>query len=62
MRLAEEVRDVCNSIIEVTYCASLEDAIDNALAYATKSHTPILAFGSLSYLGELKEVYIKRCK
>ncbi len=57
--LAEEVRMVCEAsgqAIEVEYCRSVEDAVDKARVYAIEREMPVLAFGSLSYLGQLKEV------
>lgn len=50
--LAEEVRKYHNNVVA---CTSIEDAVK----LACKEAVPILAFGSLSYLGELKSVVSK---
>ena len=50
--LAEEVKRWHEDVL---YCPSIEDAVNQALAQSAQDHCPILAFGSLSYLGELKE-------
>lgn len=42
---------------EVLYCSSIEEAIDRALQCAGQEKSMILAFGSLSYLGELREAF-----
>lgn len=41
----------------VMYCKSLPEAIAKATVFARRENTPILAFGSLSYLGDLKRTY-----
>jgi dihydrofolate synthase/folylpolyglutamate synthase len=41
----------------VTCCASIRDAVSQALSHAREAGTPVLAFGSLSYLNELKMAY-----
>ncbi len=50
--LAEEVRKWHDDVL---YCPSIEAAVSQALAQSKQDSCPILAFGSLSYLGELKE-------
>jgi len=57
--LAEEVRLLHEDVV---CCNSIEDAIKQALSHCKKSNCPILAFGSLSYLGELKETYKQICE
>ena len=57
--LAQEVR---NWHTDVTFCESIEVAIENALAQSEADGCPILAFGSLSYLGKLKEHYKQICE
>jgi len=55
--LAKEVETVSKSIgrgIEVEYCDSIDEAVEKARDYSLKQNAPVLAFGSLSYLGELK--------
>lgn len=42
---------------EVTYCSSIKEAVDRALQCARQDKSMILAFGSLSYLGELREAF-----
>lgn len=44
----------------VAYCASIGEALDRASAYAVAHGTPVLAFGSLSYLGSLRREYESR--
>ncbi len=57
--LAEEVRLLHRDVI---CCDSIEDAIKQALSHSKETNCPILAFGSLSYLGELKETYRQICE
>lgn len=57
--LAQEAETVAGSLgydIAIECCESIKEAKDKALAYATEHENAILAFGSLSYLGELKNV------
>lgn len=59
--LLEEAKEVCKEqklSIDVKFCQSIEEALDKASAYGIQKNSPILAFGSLSYLGELKNAYI----
>ncbi|MBR4027774.1 MAG: hypothetical protein IKJ01_09560 [Lachnospiraceae bacterium] len=56
--LAEEVKSIDNEK-DVTFCKSVELAVENAIHYAREHKKPILAFGSLSYLSAFKEAYIK---
>ena len=49
--LAEEVR---NFYQKVEACDSVTEALKKALQQAKEKKEPVLAFGSLSYLGELK--------
>jgi dihydrofolate synthase/folylpolyglutamate synthase len=41
----------------VTCCASVQEAVALALSHAREAGTPILAFGSLSYLNDLKQAF-----
>ena len=52
-QLAEEVR---NFHQKVEACDSVTEALKKALQQAKEKKEPVLAFGSLSYLGELKRV------
>ncbi len=61
MALAEEVKTVSVGLgktIEVQYCDSINQAVEGAKAYGLEHNMPVLAFGSLSYLGRLKQVYL----
>ena len=51
-QLAEEVRNLHQ---EVEACDSVTEALKKALQQAKEKKEPVLAFGSLSYLGELKQ-------
>lgn len=58
--LLEEVEEVGNVLkhrIEAEYCESIVEALEKAHAYGIAHDVPVLAFGSLSYLGQLKEAY-----
>ena len=58
--LAEEIRN-WNS--EVTYCESIEEAVNLAMDEGRETGIATVAFGSLSYLGELKKChdnYVKK--
>jgi len=44
------------------YCESIKDAVDKAILQSKQDGCPIVAFGSLSYLGELKESYKQICE
>ncbi len=52
--LADEVRKWNTN---VTACESIAAAVDVAISQSEKDGCPIIAFGSLSYLGQLKETY-----
>lgn len=54
--LASEAKKYFN---EVYCCDTIADAVDKAICHATIHNTPILAFGSLSYLQDIKEAYRK---
>lgn len=43
---------------DVTYCACLKEAVERAV----RCGKPVLAFGSLSYLGQLKKAYDSYCQ
>lgn len=61
--LAEEVKAVGETLennVEVEYCDSMDEALDKAIGYGMEQKVPVLAFGSLSYLGELKCLIEKR--
>ena len=47
---------------DVLYCEKIEDAIEKAISQSREDGCPIVAFGSLSYLGELKENYKQICE
>lgn len=57
--LAEEIRPMHK---EVMFCETIKEAVDKALASSKQEGCPILAFGSLSYLGELEENYKQICE
>lgn len=57
--LAKEVQ---NWHTDVIFCDTIETAIEKALAQSEADGCPILAFGSLSYLGKLKEHYKQICE
>lgn len=50
--LAEEVKQWHEDVL---YCETIEEAVQTALLQSKQDGCPIIAFGSLSYLGELKE-------
>jgi len=52
--LAEEVSRLHSDVI---CCGSIEEAIADAVSHSREEKCPLLAFGSLSYLGNLKEAY-----
>lgn len=52
--LEEEVRHLHADVI---CCNSIEEAIAGSISHSKEEKCPILAFGSLSYLGNLKEAY-----
>lgn len=57
--LVEEAKTVALALeqdIEIEYCESIKEAKDKARSYGLEHNVPVLAFGSLSYLGELKHV------
>jgi dihydrofolate synthase/folylpolyglutamate synthase len=55
---AEALRDEAAKLHgNVTCCGSIRDAVSQALFHAKEAGTPILAFGSLSYLRDLKTAY-----
>ena len=54
--LAEEAAKMHD---QVCCCNTIEEAVDKALRHAAEHKTPILAFGSLSYLKEVKDAYQK---
>lgn len=61
--LAEEAKEVSKTagqVLEVEYCVGIEEALDKARAYGIENDVPVLAFGSLSYLGELKRCLIEK--
>lgn len=59
--LLEEAKEVCaehDLSIDMEFCSSIGEALEKALDYGRKNQQPILAFGSLSYLGELRQTII----
>ena len=57
--LAEEIRKWHK---DVTYCETIEEAVNMAMALGRESGSATLAFGSLSYLGEVKICHDKYLK
>lgn len=47
---------------DVLFCETIEEAVENAIFQSRQDGCPILAFGSLSYLGALKETYKQICE
>ncbi len=47
---------------DVICCDSIEEAVKAALSHSKVAECPILAFGSLSYLGKIKEAYTQICE
>ena len=47
---------------DVVFCETIENALLDAISHAKEENCPILAFGSLSYLGKLKEIYNQICE
>ena len=63
--LLEEARELGKQFcldIDMEFCASIREALDKAIGYGIENRQPILAFGSLSYLGSLKEEYKQICE
>lgn len=57
--LTEEVKLWHNDVV---CCESIEEAVEAAISHSMETGCPILAFGSLSYLGILKENYKQICE
>lgn len=57
--LTKEVRQWHDDVV---CCMSIEQALTEAMSHASEENCPILAFGSLSYLGELKATYRQICE
>lgn len=55
-------REVKQWHADVMCCDTLEDAVREAISHAKEEMCPIIAFGSLSYLGQLKETYKQICE
>lgn len=63
--LLEEAKEVSKEqdlVIDMEFCPSVKEALDQAIAYGKEHNQPILAFGSLSYLGSLKQEYKHICE
>ena len=63
--LAKEVEEVSKELgltNEVEYCEDISSALNKAIETGIQNQTPIIAFGSLSYLGGLKERYSQICE
>jgi dihydrofolate synthase/folylpolyglutamate synthase len=63
--LMEEAKGVCQTkglAVDIEYCQTLKEALDKATDYGKEYNQPILAFGSLSYLGSLKQEYKHICE
>ena len=61
--LLKEVQEVAGELgisIPGTHCPDMEEAVKLALARAKETGCPLLAFGSLSYLGELKGYFLRK--
>lgn len=52
--LAEEVKTWHENVL---FCETIEEAVQKAIVYGRENKSPVIAFGSLSYLGQLKEYY-----
>ena len=50
----EEVAEELGLEVSAEYCMEIGEAADKAKAYGSQKGLPVLAFGSLSYLGDLK--------
>ncbi len=57
--LAEEIKQWHK---DVWFCETIEEAVKSVIFQSEQDGSPILAFGSLSYLGELKETYKQICE
>lgn len=57
--LAEEIRPLHH---EVWFCETIKEALKKAILRSKEDGCPILAFGSLSYLGEFEETYKQICE
>ena len=57
--LTQEVKELHEDVV---CCATIHEALEQALSHAKDNDCPILAFGSLSYLGALKEYYKQICE
>lgn len=63
--LMEEAKEVCQNnglVVDIEYCSSIQEALTKATDYGKEHNQPILAFGSLSYLGGLKKEYKHICE
>lgn len=63
-QLLEEIKAIVDEkgyTVEAEYCETVEEALEKACAGNDETEEAILAFGSLSYLGQLKEAYVQRC-
>ena len=61
--LTEEVQEVVSEKglnADAQYCETIGEALDKAVAYGIQKGMPVLAFGSLSYLGDLKRCLIEK--
>ena len=58
--LAEAMRNICAADVPVLAELSITNAVHHSLEEASETESMILAFGSLSYLGQLIQI-IKGC-
>lgn len=61
--LTEEVQEVVSEKglnADAQYSETIGEALDKAVAYGIQKGIPVLAFGSLSYLGDLKRCLIEK--
>lgn len=54
-QLADALKRYCNQETDIYPEVSVQDAVDHAVREALRMNLPVLAFGSLSYLGEIME-------
>ena len=61
--LLEEVMEVAEELnlhIDGAFFPSITEAMEEGLAQAKAESLPLVAFGSLSYLGELKGYFLRK--
>ena len=55
LELSAVLKEYCSADTDIYAESSIKDAVQHALCEAARLHLPVLAFGSLSYLGEIIE-------